>query len=185
MHLPIRQIPVRYADSLWQVDEWNEAAGARNMELELQLRRARLMSISSPGASAFLLATPSHATRLNRRIWSVMVKRHLGLNVYDDTQRPLICAHCGDAMDATGLHSTESCRIGWSQLHRHNAVQRTWAYEVLRKAGCSTSFEEQLLIPGTRARPADVFVPVPPLSINEQPTHQRPIAYDITVRAGP
>ena len=171
------------AQDLWREQEWAQATHYGGPEHELQSWRARMQSIASPGASAFLIATPTRTTRLNRRIWSIMLCRHLGLKVYDDGQRPLHCSHCGKPMDAQGVHATESCRVGWSQLHRHNAMQRTWAYEVLRPAGCSTSFEEPLLIPGTQARPADVFVPVPPGASHTDAHAQRPIAYDITVRA--
>ncbi len=112
-----------------------------------------------------------------------MLRRHLGLKVYDDTHRPHLCSHCGVPMDSGGIHATESCRVGWNQLHRHGAVQRTMAYDVLRIAGRATSFEEELFIPGTRARPVDIFVPVPSTALNEDPGTKRPIAYDITVRA--
>ena len=178
-----RVLFVEKANALWRNDQWCKAQGERGSNMELQMHRARYMSISLPGASAFLLAVPSRSTRVNGTIWAVMLRRHLGLDLYEDTHRPLLCSHCGQQMDTTGLHATESCRSGWTQVHEHGAVQRTMAYDVLRPAGCATSFEEKLLIPDTRSSPADIFVPVPPPTGANDDATRRPIAYDITVRA--
>ena len=45
--------------NLWRLKQWREAEGERGSRLDLRLIRARYLSISSPGASAFLLAVPS------------------------------------------------------------------------------------------------------------------------------
>ncbi len=74
-------------------------------------------------------------------------------------------------------HATESCRQSFSQVHRHGAEQKVSAYDLLRKAGCTTTFEDPMLIPLTRARPVDVYVPVPPGKASEMTTHTKPKAY--------
>ena len=182
-HTFCRMVQTRVAERLWCTKEWIQAEGERSDDILLQRKRARFKSISSKGASAFLLAVPEKDTKLNKLTWSTMLKRHLGLQVYDDANYPLWCARCGNTMDAEGTHATEQCRSGWNQLHRHGAVQRAWAYKILRAAGVGYTFEEQLLIPGTATRPADVYVPIPPRHNSEAPTSVEPIAYDITVRS--
>ncbi len=86
---------IKEANALWRLKQWREAEGERGSRLDLRLIRARYLSISSPGSSAFLLAVPSRETRLNATIWSVVIRRHLGLKLYDDTHRPLLCSHSG------------------------------------------------------------------------------------------
>ena len=181
-HLLMRVRHNQHAADVWKEEQWAETKGCRGDETDLQLLRARYLSISSIGACTFLTAAPTVATRINKTIWSIMLRRHLGLDVYDDTAKPLWCPHCNTRKDAKGRHATESCRNGWSQVHRHGSIQRVWAYDILRRAGCATSLEEQLLIPGTRSRPADVYVPVPLQDPNAPSQVPKPIAFDVTVR---
>ena len=87
-----------------------------------------------------------------------MLRRHLGLPVYDDTARPLRCAECTEPMDAGGDHGSDLCKKGLGWNNRHSAVVRIFGRDVFRAAGAGTSYEVPYLVPGLNLRPADILV---------------------------
>eukprot|EP00177_Eucheuma_denticulatum_P006688 GFKZ01012160.1.p1 GENE.GFKZ01012160.1~~GFKZ01012160.1.p1 ORF type:complete len:238 (-),score=20.17 GFKZ01012160.1:1955-2668(-) len=111
-------------------------------------------------------------------MWSVMLRRHLGVRVYDDTA-PLRCAACEKRMDALGDHASDLCNKGHGWNTRHRAVYITLGRELFSAAGLNVRYEVPNLVPGLNVRPADILVterqdgssPLPPL----------PVAYDVTV----
>lgn len=109
-----------------------------------------------------------------------MLRRYLGITVYEDSTQPLLCSHCNQPMDPYGDHAT-ICKHGFGVVHRHNTLRNTLARHVLKGTGLSYTIEAPFLIPHTSSRPTDILVQPTPPPTGEAPG--RPTAYDITVRS--
>ena len=72
------------------------------------------------------------------------------------------CPGCGTAMDVFGYHALTCAHMGGLGV-RHNALRDVWL-KYLKLAGVPAQAEAPSLLPGSAARPADIFVPdfVPP-----------------------
>ena len=119
--------------------------------------RARLLSISSPHASAWLSVTPS--PRLNLHLepaeFQVALKWWLGIPVVQGQS----CPHCPSCvLDDFGHHSL-TCKHGVDVVSRHNKLRDVF-YDFCQRAclgpclemGCKAGSDSQ-------SRPADVLVP--------------------------
>ena len=119
--------------------------------------RARLLSISSPHASAWLSVTPS--PRLNLHLepaeFQVARKWWLGIPVVQGQS----CTHCPSCvLDDFGHHSL-TCKHGGDVVSRHNKLRDVF-YDFCQRAclgprlemGCGAGSDSQ-------SRPADVLVP--------------------------
>ncbi len=67
------------------------------------------------------------------------------------------CPGCGAAMDKTGYHALTCRRMGGFGV-RHNALRELFLH-FLSQADIPAEREAPSLLPGTAARPADIFVP--------------------------
>ena len=76
------------------------------------------------------------------------------MNVFDAV---FACPGCGAAMDQAGYHAL-TCRHLGSFGVRHNALRETFLH-FLSLAGIPAEREAPSLLPGSAARPADIFVP--------------------------
>ena len=134
--------------------------------------RARLLSISSPHASAWLSVTPS--PRLNLHLdpaeFQVALKWWLGIPVVQGQS----CPHCPSfALDDFGHHAL-SCKHGGDVVLRHNKLRDIFSDFCQRaclgpclEMGCGAGFTN------TQSRPADVLVPNWDLG--------KPAAFDLSV----
>eukprot|EP00731_Ephydatia_muelleri_P031407 Em0022g921a len=133
--------------------------------------RARLLSISSPHASAWLSVTPS--PRLNLHLepaeFQVALKWWLGIPVAQGQS----CPHCPSCvLDDFGHHSL-TCNHGGDVVSRHNKLRDVF-YDFCQRAclgprlemGCGAGSDSQ-------SRPADVLVPNRDLG--------KPAAFDLSV----
>ena len=133
--------------------------------------RARLLSISSPHASAWLSVTPS--PRLNLHLepaeFQVALKWWLGIPVVQGQS----CPHCPSCvLDDFGHHSL-TCKHGGDVVMRHNKLRDVF-YDFCQRAclgprlemGCGAGSDSQ-------SRPADVLVPNWDLG--------KPAAFDLSV----
>ena len=133
--------------------------------------RARLLSISSPHASAWLSVTPS--PRLNLHLepaeFQVALKWWLGIPVVQGQS----CPHCPSCvLDDFGHHSL-TCKHGGDVVLRHNKFRDVFCDFCLRaclgprlEMGCGAGSDSQ-------SRPADVLVPNWDLG--------KPAAFDLSV----
>jgi hypothetical protein len=122
-----------------------------------QRDKARLLSVSGEGAGAWLGVIPSESLGyvLSPREFSVLLKWWFGMNVFDSV---FACPGCGAAMDRAGYHAL-TCRHLGSFGVRHNALREVFL-QFLSQAGIKDAVREApSLLPGTAARPADIFVP--------------------------
>ena len=124
--------------------------------------KARLLSISGHGAGAWLGVIPSEALGyvLSPREFSILLKWWCGMAVYDSV---CACPGCGAAMDLRGYHALTCTHMGSFGV-RHNALREIFL-TFLHRAGITAAVREApSLLPGSAARPADIFVPdfVPP-----------------------
>lgn len=166
--------------TFWEESLWTPVTVISTLPIASVRRRARFHSILAPGATAFLHAHPSSSSRIYSAQWSIMLRRHLDIPVYDDSVRPLICSHCSKPMDSRGDHAT-ICKHGFGVVHRHNTVRNTFARDVVKPAGMSYDFEVPLLLPNTHRRPADILVQPGPPAAGAPP--DKSTAYDTTVRS--
>ena len=133
--------------------------------------RARLLSISSPHASAWLSVTPS--PRLNLHLepaeFQVALKWWLGIPVAQGQS----CPHCPSCvLDDFGHHSL-TCNHGGDVVSRHNKLRDVF-YDFCQRAclgprlemGCGAGSDSQ-------SRPVDVLVPNRDLG--------KPAAFDLSV----
>jgi hypothetical protein len=118
--------------------------------------KARLLSVSGQGAGAWLGVIPSESLGyvFSPREFSVLLKWWCGMNVYDSV---CACPGCGAAMDQAGYHAL-TCRHMGSFGVRHNALRESFLH-FLSLAGIPAEREAPSLLPGSAARPADIFVP--------------------------
>ena len=163
----------------WQDDHYGHRTDLSALPVAIRRMRARRHAFLETPAAAFLSAHPANATHTPSPMWSVMLRRHLGLPVYDDTARPLRCAECTEPMDAGGDHGSDLCKKGLGWNNRHSAVVRVFGHDVFRAAGAGTSYEVPYLVPGLNLRPADILVHPLPSPGSEAPP--RETAYDVTI----
>ena len=118
--------------------------------------KARLLSVSGRGAGAWLGVIPSEALGyvLTPAEFTVLIKWWCGMDVFDAV---FACPGCGTAMDKAGYHAL-SCRHMGSFGVRHNALRDKFLV-FLSQAGIPAEREAPSLLPGSAARPADIFVP--------------------------
>jgi hypothetical protein len=120
------------------------------------LDRARLLSESGEGAGAWLGVIPSESLGyvLSPREFTVLLKWWCGMDVFGAVSA---CPGCGAAMDCRGYHAL-TCRHLGSFGVRHNALREIFL-DFLCRAGIEAAREAPSLLPGTAARPADIFIP--------------------------
>ena len=89
------------------------------------------------------------------REFFVLLKWWFGMNVFDSV---FACQGCGAAMDLSGYHALSCVSMGGFGV-RHNALREVFL-QFLSQAGIKDAVREApSLLPGTAARPADIFVP--------------------------
>ena len=123
-----------------------------------QLRdKARLLSVSGAGAGAWLGVIPSDALGyvFSPREFSVLLQWWCGMNVYAAV---FACPGCGAAMDLAGYHAL-TCRHMGSFGVRHNALREVFMQFLAQGGVKDAAREAPSLLPGTAARPADIFIP--------------------------
>jgi hypothetical protein len=120
------------------------------------LDRARLLSVSGRGAAAWLGVIPSADLGyvLTPPEFTVLIKWWCGMDVFGSV---FACPSCGYAMDRAGYHAL-TCRHAGSLGVRHNALREIFL-DFLDRAGIEATREAPSLLPGSAARPADIFVP--------------------------
>ena len=118
--------------------------------------KARLLSVSGRGAGAWLGVIPSEALGyvLTPAEFTVLIKWWCGMDVFGAVSA---CPGCGAAMDTTGYHEL-TCRSMGSFGVRHNALRELFLH-FLSQADIPAEREAPSFLPGTAARPADIFVP--------------------------
>jgi len=118
--------------------------------------KARLLSVSGRGAGAWLGAIPSEALGyvLTPAEFTVLIKWWCGMDVFGSV---FACPGCGAAMDKAGYHALTCRRMGGFGV-RHNALRELFLH-FLSQADIPAEREAPSLLPGTAARPADIFVP--------------------------
>ena len=119
------------------------------------LDKARLLSVSSPGAGAWLGVIPSESLGyvLSPREFTVLLKWWCGMDVFAEV---FACPGCGAAMDLAGYHAL-TCRHMGSFGVRHNALREVFMH-FLSQADIPAAREAPSLLPGSAARPADIFI---------------------------
>ena len=126
--------------------------------------RARLLSVSSPHAAAWLTVTPSVSLglHLDPNELHTAIKWWLGLCPYGATDVPTpLCALCPEkALDPLCHHSI-TCKRGSDVTNRHNRLRNTIFSACQRaslpaclEAGCGLGSSE------LRTRPADILVTI-------------------------
>eukprot|EP00177_Eucheuma_denticulatum_P002956 GFKZ01005312.1.p1 GENE.GFKZ01005312.1~~GFKZ01005312.1.p1 ORF type:complete len:259 (-),score=11.58 GFKZ01005312.1:132-908(-) len=160
-----------------QDDEWQSSPRPTSRSEQQIRRRIRRNAFLNTPARSFPTVRPSNVTRTPDEMWSVMLRRHLGVRVHDDNA-PLYCSECTRRVDALDDHASDLCNKGLGWSNRHKAVYALLGKDLFSTAGLNVQCEVLNLLPGRNLRPADALVtprqggfsPVPPL----------PVAYDVT-----
>ena len=131
---------------------------------------ARFASLSLPHAGDWLHVIPSPVLGLHLRPveFTIMIKYRLGISTYSTSGQ---CPACGRHSDKNGDHAI-SCGSDGERIARHNHL-RDVLYQTAVSAALAPTKEDRALLPGTDARPADVFIP--------HWTHGKDTALDVTV----
>ena len=108
------------------------------------IERARLLSISSPHASAWLSVTPSE--------FQVAIKWWFDIPVAQGQS----CTQCNAALDAYGHHAL-CCKLGGEVVSRHNKLRDI--FNDFRHRACLAPQLEMGGWSREHTRPADVLVP--------------------------
>ena len=120
-------------------------------------QRARLLSVSSPHASAWLsvMPTPQLNLHLEPPEFQVALKWWLGM----DTSQNARCSLCpSHALDPLGHHAL-TCKSGGDLIVRHNALRDTfWESCKLACIGGQLEAGSSLDEEGRQTRPADILV---------------------------
>ena len=136
--------------------------------------RSRALSLSSslPHAGDWLNVIPSPALGLCLldQEFRLCLKYWLGLRMAEDVSS---CSACGksEVADDFGAHQV-GCGGNGDRIHRHDAL-RDALFSAAQSAALAPRREAPTLIPGTRSRPADIFLP--------NWCRGRPAALDVTV----
>ena len=120
---------------------------------------ARLLSVSSPHASAWLsvMPTPHKNLHLDPPEFQMALKWWLGL---DTSQNGSSCSFCpSHALDPLGHHAL-TCKSGGDSIFRHNSLRDTF-WESCKLACIAGQIEagSGLDVEGSRTRPADILLP--------------------------
>lgn len=117
---------------------------------------ARLNSLGLPNSGAWLnvLPSPSLGLHLKPAEFIVSVKYRLGLQIFPQEG---VCVSCPLISDIFGDHAV-SCGWGGERTYRHNLI-RDVLFNTCAQACLGPTREDRALIPGTDARPADVYLP--------------------------
>ena len=145
--------------------------------------KARLLSVSSPHASAWLSVVPSEVMglHLNPCELNTAVKWWLGLNPHSGNDSPQTCPLCPESMLDPLCHHSVTCKRGGGGgggggevTNRYNLL-RNAVHEACRQASLSVRLEADGGLGKDKAltRPADVLV--------SNPSGSASAAYDITV----
>ena len=126
--------------------------------------RARLLSITSPRAAAWISVTPSISQGLHLlpNEFQVAVQWWLGINPSPTSSQDgslLICPFCPSSTLDTLGHLCVTCRCGGDVTTRHNAL-RNVLNTTLHRASLSAHLEEgsSWSIEKPKSRPADILV---------------------------
>jgi len=121
-----------------------------------QREKARLNSLAMPRAGDWLNTVPVKALglHLRPREFTVAVKYRLGVRVYPEAGP---CTACGEDSDVFGDHAV-GCGKEGERIFRHN-VLRDALYQTAKQASLAPAKEQSALLPGSQAKPADVFIP--------------------------
>ena len=134
--------------------------------------RALALSSSLPHAGDWLNVIPSPALGLCLldQEFRLCLNYWLGLRMTDDVSS---CSACGKsaAADPLGDHQV-GCGGNGDRIHRHDSI-RDALFSAAQSAALAPRKEVPTLIPGTRSRPADIFLP--------NWCRGRPAALDVTV----
>eukprot|EP00177_Eucheuma_denticulatum_P003828 GFKZ01006916.1.p1 GENE.GFKZ01006916.1~~GFKZ01006916.1.p1 ORF type:complete len:203 (-),score=5.57 GFKZ01006916.1:72-680(-) len=165
------------ARALWRDEEWVRAPNP-DQQTAVQVRdRIRGLTFRKGPGVSFLLAHPTIDSVIHAVHRRIMLRRHLGLPVYEDSL-PRICEQCNSQMDLLGDHAANLCRSGFGGKHRHDTLHIVMASQVPRAAGLDCQVEAPPLVPGTELRQADILMH-PPTAPDGSAT--RPIACNFTV----
>eukprot|EP00731_Ephydatia_muelleri_P018966 Em0011g1006a len=120
---------------------------------------ARLLSVSSPHASAWLsvMPTPHKNLHLDPPEFQMALKWWLGL---DTSQNGSSCSFCpSHALDPLGHHAL-TCKSGGDSIFRHNSLRDAF-WESCKLACIAGQIEagSGLDVEGSRTRPADILLP--------------------------
>ena len=116
---------------------------------------ARLSSLGLKYAGSWLSVVPSPALGLHLRPTEFVpiVRYRLGINVYSSEGN---CPACGQQSDKMGDHAL-ACARSRDRIARHDLL-RDLIFEAATNASLAPVKEERHLLPGTVARPGDVFI---------------------------
>lgn len=123
----------------WKDDVWEMLPNPSNHTNDDVRRRVRFRALLDTPACHFIAAHPALVSKVSDSMWSIMLRRHLGLKVFDDTSE-LRCAECQKTMDPLGDHASDLCHNLWPLkglgcTNRHNAVARVLGRDLFKAAG--------------------------------------------------
>jgi hypothetical protein len=118
--------------------------------------KARVNSVGMLRAGDWLNAAPVRALGLHLRPkeFTAAVKYRLGIPVYPSADP---CIACGEDSDKFGDHAI-GCGKEGERIYRHNVI-RDAIYETAKQASLAPAKEQSALLPGSQAKPADVYIP--------------------------
>ena len=91
---------------------------------------------------------------LRPKEFTAAVKYRLGIPVYPSADP---CIACGEDSDKFGDHAI-GCGKEGERIYRHNVI-RDAIYETAKQASLAPAKEQSALLPGSQAKPADVYIP--------------------------
>ena len=117
--------------------------------------KARLSGVFKPHSGDWLNVVPSPALglALHPQEFRTAALYRLGAAIFEQDNP---CPACGRPSDRFGHHAI-ACGVHGERISRHNAICDI-LYKTAQKAGLGPAREFRGLIPGTAARPADVFL---------------------------
>ncbi|KAL5457740.1 hypothetical protein EMCRGX_G035030 [Ephydatia muelleri] len=124
--------------------------------------KARLLSVSSPHASAWISVVPSSSLglHLDPNEFQTAVKWWLGVNpLFSSDGNPMVCPLCPNcALDPLGYHCV-TCKSGGDVTTRHNTL-RNAVHSTFQRAGLSAHLEVGCGWgkDNARTQPADILV---------------------------
>ena len=118
--------------------------------------KARFNSVGMEHAGDWLNTVPVRALglHLKPKEFTVAVKYRLGMRVYSAAGP---CIACGRDSDEYGDHSI-GCSHEGERIYRHNVI-RDAIHETAKQASLAPAKEQSALLPGSQAKPADVYIP--------------------------
>ena len=139
-----------------QVDLFMQTAVLSSFEEPRE--KARLGSVALPHSGDWLNAVPSKALNLHMRPleFRIAAKYRLGLPIYS-SEGNCPAGNCDRTSDVMGDHAIGCAYLG-ERIFRHNLL-RDAIFHSAQSACLNPSREIRGLLPGTDARPADIFLP--------------------------